>query len=284
MARAFVESFARPAAERPGWRAPRVLRLGRRRTRPRATGRPRLPVDGRAEADNRPVTVLTGTYGARVLGPLLASHPRDDVELRAVPNDFFGGNIGVAGLLTGEDVARALEACPDGSRCLLPDACLTRAASSTGSPCPTCRGPSRWCPPTAARCASHSTARPSDRRAPHDRADGGRRRSPERGQVLTGQPHRGRPRRGGRRGAGGDPRPQGADGRMVRRALLHHGHRGLVGRGRRPRGQGERAGRTRPGRGRRGAHGGRRHHRRDGGGPGRRQGHPPCRAVRCGWS
>ena len=39
-------------------------------------------------------------------------------------NEFFGGNIGVAGLLTGEDLARALESVPAGSRCLLPDACL----------------------------------------------------------------------------------------------------------------------------------------------------------------
>ena len=68
--------------------------------------------------------MLTGTYGARVLAPLLASHPRHDVELRAVPNDFFGGNIGVAGLLTGEDLAGALADVPEGSRCLLPDACL----------------------------------------------------------------------------------------------------------------------------------------------------------------
>ena len=43
---------------------------------------------------------------------------------RAIPNDFFGGNIGVAGLLTGEDVARALQGVPDALRCLLPDACL----------------------------------------------------------------------------------------------------------------------------------------------------------------
>ena len=30
----------------------------------------------------------------------------------------------MAGLLTGEDLARALHDVPDGSRCLLPDACL----------------------------------------------------------------------------------------------------------------------------------------------------------------
>jgi NifB/MoaA-like Fe-S oxidoreductase len=56
---------------------------------------------------------------------LLAAHPRrDDIEVRAIPNAFFGGNIGVAGLLTGEDVGRALRDVPEGARCLLPDACL----------------------------------------------------------------------------------------------------------------------------------------------------------------
>ena len=122
LARAFVESFGRPAADGPGG-----VRHGFFASVDAAPAEgyraPRLPVRP-AEADNRPVTVLTGTYGARVLGPLLESHPRDDVELRTVPNDFFGGNIGVAGLLTGEDVARSLGGVPDGSRCLLPDACL----------------------------------------------------------------------------------------------------------------------------------------------------------------
>ena len=41
-----------------------------------------------------------------------------------MPNDFFGGNIGVAGLLTGEDIARELAQVPTTTRCLLPDACL----------------------------------------------------------------------------------------------------------------------------------------------------------------
>jgi NifB/MoaA-like Fe-S oxidoreductase len=122
LARAFVESFTRPAAEGPGG-----VRHGFFASVDAAPAEgyraPRLPVEA-AHADGRPVTVLTGTYGARVLGPLLASHPRDDVEVRVVPNDFFGGNIGVAGLLTGEDVARALDSVPVGSRFLLPDACL----------------------------------------------------------------------------------------------------------------------------------------------------------------
>jgi NifB/MoaA-like Fe-S oxidoreductase len=70
------------------------------------------------------VAVLTGTYGASILEPLVAAHERDDIAVRAIPNDFFGGNIGVAGLLTGEDVARALAGTPADVRVLLPDACL----------------------------------------------------------------------------------------------------------------------------------------------------------------
>ncbi len=125
MSRAFTEAFGHPDSAAPGGvrhgffasvdAAPaegyRALRL------------PTAP----AGRDERPVTVLTGTYGATVLAPLVASHPRDDVAVRAITNDFFGGNIGVAGLLTGEDVSRALEGADasDGDmRWLLPDACL----------------------------------------------------------------------------------------------------------------------------------------------------------------
>jgi putative radical SAM enzyme (TIGR03279 family) len=122
MARAFVEAFAEPAASGPGG-----VRHGFFASVDAAPAEgyraPRLPTVP-AGADSRPITVLTGTYGARVLGPLLASHPRQDIALHAVANEFFGGNIGVAGLLTGEDVARALKDIPDESRCLLPDACL----------------------------------------------------------------------------------------------------------------------------------------------------------------
>jgi len=70
-----------------------------------------------------PVTVVTGTLGAQVLNPLLASWP--DVEVLAVENRFFGGTIGVAGLLTGTDLAEALADQPPDRRYLLPDACLS---------------------------------------------------------------------------------------------------------------------------------------------------------------
>jgi len=72
-----------------------------------------------------PIAVITGEYGARVLEPVLATHPRRDVRILPVVNKFFGGNIGVAGLLTGVDVGRALAAEPPGHRYLLPDACLS---------------------------------------------------------------------------------------------------------------------------------------------------------------
>ena len=122
MARSFAESFARPSVGGPGG-----VRHGFFASVDAAPAEgyraPRLPTEP-VGSDARPVTVLTGAYGARVLGPLVDSHPREDIEVQVVPNDFFGGNIGVAGLLTGEDVARALADVRGGSRCLLPDACL----------------------------------------------------------------------------------------------------------------------------------------------------------------
>jgi len=70
-----------------------------------------------------PVAVLTGEYGAAVLAPLLAGRP--DVRVLPVPNRFFGGNIGVTGLLVGDDIAPVLAAQPEGHRYLLPDVCLS---------------------------------------------------------------------------------------------------------------------------------------------------------------
>jgi putative radical SAM enzyme (TIGR03279 family) len=72
-----------------------------------------------------PVGVLTGHYGVQVLRPLLATMDRDDVRVIEVPNEFFGGNTGVAGLMVGEDLARVLAGEPEGHRYLLPDVCLS---------------------------------------------------------------------------------------------------------------------------------------------------------------
>ena len=73
-----------------------------------------------------PVAVLTGTLGAPVVEPLVASLGRAGARVVAVENRFFGGNIGVTGLMVGEDVARVLAAEPEGDRYLLPDVCLSR--------------------------------------------------------------------------------------------------------------------------------------------------------------
>ena len=80
-----------------------------------------------------PVAVLTGEYGARILEPLVASLGRPDARVVPVPNQFFGGNIGVAGLLVGEDLARVLAGQPEGHRYLLPDVCLSRGAFLDGT-------------------------------------------------------------------------------------------------------------------------------------------------------
>jgi NifB/MoaA-like Fe-S oxidoreductase len=74
---------------------------------------------------NAPVGVLTAPYGQQVLAPLVAGLDRTDVRLVVVPNDYFGGNIAVTGLMVGTDVARALAAEPEGHRYLLPDVCLS---------------------------------------------------------------------------------------------------------------------------------------------------------------
>ena len=84
---------------------------------------------------DRPIGILTGTYGAAVLGPLVAAWrseteaaiapPSPDVRVIAVPNDFFGGNIGVTGLLAGADIAATLHSEPAGHRYLVADVSLS---------------------------------------------------------------------------------------------------------------------------------------------------------------
>jgi putative radical SAM enzyme (TIGR03279 family) len=80
-----------------------------------------------------PVAILTGPYGAQVLAPLVAAHPRRDVRLVTVPNEFFGGNIGVTGLMVGEDIARVLDGQPVGHRYLVPDVCLSQGRFLDGT-------------------------------------------------------------------------------------------------------------------------------------------------------
>jgi putative radical SAM enzyme (TIGR03279 family) len=103
-----------------GYRAPRTTT-----PQPSGVGVP-VALGARRPRPDAPVGVLTAPYGARVLEPLLASLGRDDVRIVEVENRFFGGNIGVTGLMVGEDLARVLADQPAGHRYLLPDVCLSQ--------------------------------------------------------------------------------------------------------------------------------------------------------------
>jgi NifB/MoaA-like Fe-S oxidoreductase len=99
-----------PSAPGEGYRAPRH------------TG-------GDPTADDGPVGILTGTYGAAALAPLLPSLERlsgRELRIIEVENRFFGGNTGVAGLLVGSDLRPVVAEHGDGvARYLLPDVALT---------------------------------------------------------------------------------------------------------------------------------------------------------------
>jgi len=94
-----------------------------------------LPVlDVRSEA--RSVAIVTGEYGEQVLRPLLDRLScATDATIRLLPvrNGFFGGNIAVTGLLTGCDVAAALQDQPFGDRYLLPDVVLSNGRFLDGT-------------------------------------------------------------------------------------------------------------------------------------------------------
>lgn len=74
---------------------------------------------------NAPVGILTAPYGARVIRPLVATLEPSDIRVLEVANEFFGGNTAVSGLMVGADIARVLDAEPEGHRYLLPDVCLS---------------------------------------------------------------------------------------------------------------------------------------------------------------
>jgi putative radical SAM enzyme (TIGR03279 family) len=73
-----------------------------------------------------PATIVTGELFAPVLRRLLqgAGLPPPAIDVVAVRNDFFGPAISVAGLLTGEDIARALLDRGVGERVLIPGVAL----------------------------------------------------------------------------------------------------------------------------------------------------------------
>ena len=99
---------------------------GRKASFPVATGAwsavPAAPAEGYRErrpeihtgsTEEGPVVIVTGDYGARVLAevlPRLESLAGESLRVLPVSNDYFGGNVAVAGLLVGADVAAAIAA------------------------------------------------------------------------------------------------------------------------------------------------------------------------------
>ncbi len=76
-----------------------------------------------------PLVVLTGAYGGAVLAPVLErlEHlAKRRIRLLEVPNDFFGGNTAVAGLMVGEDIINAIrEDRDDAGAYVIPDVALS---------------------------------------------------------------------------------------------------------------------------------------------------------------
>ena len=146
-----------------------------------------------------------------------------------VANQFFGGNIGVTGLLVGRRPRpRARRPSPTGHRYLLPDVVpLARPLPRRHARPPTCPRPVE----IVADRRRVAASRRCDRDGRDDRwplpvvAD---RRPAERRQVDAREPHR-RPARGDRRGeARRHPRPQGGRGRVAGPRVPARRHRRLA--------------------------------------------------------
>lgn len=75
--------------------------------------------------DQMPTMILTSEYGSKVIGPLVSRLNRNDIDVAVVRNEYFGGNIAVAGLMVGEDISKTQEEIGGGFRYLLPDVCLS---------------------------------------------------------------------------------------------------------------------------------------------------------------
>jgi putative radical SAM enzyme (TIGR03279 family) len=81
------------------------------------------------DAPNGPMVIVTGSYGRRVLDPVLPRLERlagRPMRILEVENRFFGGNTAVAGLITGEDLVEKLRTDTEPAAAyVLPDVALS---------------------------------------------------------------------------------------------------------------------------------------------------------------
>ena len=77
---------------------------------------------------NRKVTVATGEASFDFISSLASAamkrYPSLTVSVRAIRNDFFGGNVTVSGLVTGGDIIAQLKGCDIGDELLIPEVML----------------------------------------------------------------------------------------------------------------------------------------------------------------
>ena len=86
----------------------------------------------RKQSVDKPVAVVTGSYGATVMRTALAQQKFDDVVVLEVQNQYFGGNTAVAGLMTFEDIHRVMSKDKGSHLYLLPDVCLNEGVFLDG--------------------------------------------------------------------------------------------------------------------------------------------------------
>ena len=86
----------------------------------------------RKQSVDKPVAVVTGSYGATIMRTALAEHDFDDVVVLEVQNQYFGGNTAVAGLMTFEDIQRVMSKDKGSHLYLLPDVCLNEGVFLDG--------------------------------------------------------------------------------------------------------------------------------------------------------
>jgi len=99
-------------------------------------------------ASSDEIAILTGEYAAPILRRLLDQSGFDDVAVVPVINHYFGGNIKVAGLLTGNDINNTLASRDAKTTYLLPDLCLSEGRFLDGLSLEDVRGNVRVIPTT----------------------------------------------------------------------------------------------------------------------------------------